>query len=199
MLECATEPYNPHLLGQAVDERGNDGGTERQRERKGGRMMEWLLNIQQAVKSMQGVVGRLLHYGGASVLHLFISLFPSILVLQLLSSVFSVRPVFQPFFHHSSLDIPSFFPQTLSFLIFPFLSLLFPSLCNFIFLFFLLSLFLPVFMPSFLTLPSSLYSFISFTLTPSVYLCQLAFILFIFQLSFLIFFCFLLLFCLVAF
>lgn len=65
MLECATEPYNPHLLGQAVDERGNDGGMERQRERKGGRMMEWLLNIQQAVKSMQGVVGRLLLYGGA--------------------------------------------------------------------------------------------------------------------------------------
>lgn len=75
MLECATEPYNPHLLGQAVDERGNDGGMGRQRERKGGRMMEWLLNIQQEVKSMQGVVGRLLHYGGPSVLHLFISLF----------------------------------------------------------------------------------------------------------------------------
>lgn len=54
---------------------GNDWGLERQRERKGGRMMEWLLNIQQAAKSMQGVVGRLLHYGGASVLHLFISLF----------------------------------------------------------------------------------------------------------------------------
>lgn len=35
-------------------------------------MMEWLLNIQQAVKSMQGVVGRL-HYGGASLLQLFIS------------------------------------------------------------------------------------------------------------------------------
>lgn len=81
MLECATEPYNLHLPGQAVDERGNDGGMERQRERKGGRMMEWLLNIQQAAKNMQGVVGRLLHYGGASVLHLFISPFPSILVL----------------------------------------------------------------------------------------------------------------------
>lgn len=95
MLECATEPYNPHLLGQAVDERGNDGGMERQeeRERKGGRMMEWLLNIQQAVKSMQGVVGRL-HYGGASVLHLFISLFPSISGPQLLSRVVSVALFF---------------------------------------------------------------------------------------------------------
>lgn len=32
MLECATEPYNPHLLGQAADERGNDGGMETLRE-----------------------------------------------------------------------------------------------------------------------------------------------------------------------
>lgn len=45
-------------------------------------MMEWLLNIQQAVKSMRGVVGRLLYYGCASVLHLFISFFPFSLVLQ---------------------------------------------------------------------------------------------------------------------
>lgn len=56
-------------------------------------MMEWLLNIQQAVKSMQGVVGRL-HYGGASVLHLFISPLFSILVPRLLSSVSSVPLVF---------------------------------------------------------------------------------------------------------
>lgn len=34
-------------------------------------MMEWLLNIQQAVKSMQGVVGRL-YYGGTSVLFFFL-------------------------------------------------------------------------------------------------------------------------------
>lgn len=67
-----------------------EGWRDRERERKGGRMMEWLLNIQQAAKSMWGVVGRLLHYGGASVLHLFISLFPSILVLQLLSSYLCV-------------------------------------------------------------------------------------------------------------
>lgn len=93
MLECATEPYNPHLLGQAADERGNDGGMETLRGRRGGRMMEWLLNIQQAVKSMQGVVGRL-HYGGASVLHLFISSLFSILVPRLLSSVSSVPLVF---------------------------------------------------------------------------------------------------------
>lgn len=77
MLECATEPYNLHLFGQAVDERGGGGMTEgwrdgeRERERKGGRMMEWLLNIQQAAASMQGVVGRLLRYGGASGLFTF--------------------------------------------------------------------------------------------------------------------------------
>ena len=73
-------------------------------------MMEWLLNIQQAVKSMQGVVGRL-HYGGASVLHLFISPLFSILVPRLLSCVSSVPLVF--FFLSLFLGIPSFYPQTL--------------------------------------------------------------------------------------
>lgn len=65
MSECATEPYNPHLLGQAVDEVGNDGGMEGWSGRKRGGMMEWLLNIQHAAESMQRVVGRL-HYGHAA-------------------------------------------------------------------------------------------------------------------------------------
>ena len=87
-------------------------------------MMEWLLNIQQAVKSMQGVVGRL-HYGGASVLHLFISPLFSILVPRLLSCVSSVPLVF--FFCHS-------FSAFLHFTHRLFLRLLtstfLPSLCN---------------------------------------------------------------------
>lgn len=127
MLECATEPYNPHLLGQAADERGNDGGMETLRGRRGGRMMERLLNIQQAVKSMQGVVGRL-HYGGASVLHLFISSLFSILVPRLLSSVSSVPLVF---FCHSfptsfllPVSCPSSLALTFSVFITSFLSVL---------------------------------------------------------------------------
>lgn len=39
MLECATEPYNPHLPGQATEEGGNDRGMEGQRER--GKEAEW--------------------------------------------------------------------------------------------------------------------------------------------------------------
>lgn len=77
MPECATEPYNPHLLGQAVDEGGNDGGMEGWRGRKRGGMMEWLLNIQHAAESMQRVVGSL-HYAPpirAPSLHLFLSYF----------------------------------------------------------------------------------------------------------------------------
>lgn len=78
-LQCWNVPSSltiPICLGRP---RMREGMTEewrdRERERKGGRMMEWLLNIQQAVKSMQGVVGRLL-YGGASVLrHFFFFLF----------------------------------------------------------------------------------------------------------------------------
>lgn len=71
MPECATEPYNPHLLGQAAEEGGNDGGTGGWTGRKRGRMMEWLLNIQHAAESMRRVVGSL-HYGAASRLHVFI-------------------------------------------------------------------------------------------------------------------------------
>lgn len=71
MPECATEPYNPHLLGQAVEEGGNDGGMEGWIGRKRGRMMEWLLNIQHAAESMRRVVGSL-HYGAASQLHVFV-------------------------------------------------------------------------------------------------------------------------------
>lgn len=66
MAECATEPYNPHLLGQAVKEGGrDDGGMEGWIGRKRGRMMEWLLNIQHAAESGRRVVGSL-HYGSIS-------------------------------------------------------------------------------------------------------------------------------------
>lgn len=144
MRECATEPYNPHLPGQAMDEGGNDGGMERRRERKGGRMMEWLLNIQQAVKSMQGVVGRL-HYGGASVLHLFVSFsfyFSSTASGQCLVCC----PVFQSFYCHSFPDIPSFFLQTpLHFLSFVFPPVVISATLRWVpsFLLFILTCFYP--------------------------------------------------------
>lgn len=90
MPECATEPYNPHLLGQAVEEGGNDGGMEGWIGRKRGRMMEWLLNIQHAVESMRRVVGSL-HYGAMSQLHLFIFFFPILVtVCGKTASLFSV-------------------------------------------------------------------------------------------------------------
>lgn len=63
--------------------------------------MEWPLNIQQAVKSMQGVVGRL-HYGGASVLHLFIS-FSFYFSTRLLDSFLSVAQFFFSLFFLSLL------------------------------------------------------------------------------------------------
>ena len=89
--EFATEPYNPHL---PVDERGNDGRMERRRERKGGRMMEWLLNIQQAGRSMQGVVGRLQF--SISYLSLFL-----ILALKFPSSGFFVPCIFVVLCHYT--------------------------------------------------------------------------------------------------
>lgn len=106
VAECATEPYNPHLLGQAV-EGGNDGGMEGWIGRKRGRMMEWLLNIQHAVESMWRVVGSL-HYGAASRLHRFI--FPilasfwnnSIAFLCLLSFVWYWWYFETPYFSFSS-------------------------------------------------------------------------------------------------
>lgn len=78
MPECATEPYNPHLLGQAVEEGGNDGGTEGWIRRKRGRMMEWLLNIQHAGESRRCCwVSALWRRAAAPSLHRFRSYFRS--------------------------------------------------------------------------------------------------------------------------
>lgn len=114
-LWCWNAPASltiPICLGEPWMSGGNDWGMERQRERKGGRMMEWLLNIQQAAKSMQGVVGRLLHYGGASELHLFISLFfpLSILDPQHLSSHLCVAPFQFPSVTFPNCNCFIFFP-----------------------------------------------------------------------------------------
>lgn len=51
MLECATQPYNPHLAGAGPCRRGGVGV----RGRRG--MMEWLLNIQQAGSGERGGPG----------------------------------------------------------------------------------------------------------------------------------------------
>lgn len=121
MLECATEPYNPHLLVQAVDEGGNDGGmekTEREERRQ---------NDGVAIKYTAGSEE---HAGCCweAVLRWHISaLFLSILVPRLLDSVLSAARFFS-LFTVSFCYTPSFSQQT-SFS--PFYAHCFASCCNF--------------------------------------------------------------------
>lgn len=95
MLECAIEPYNPHLPGQATDEGGNDRGMEGQREREERRQNDGV-----AIKYTAGSEE---HAGCCweAALWWRISapsfLFLSILVPQLLDTVLSVALFFQSF------------------------------------------------------------------------------------------------------
>ena len=137
--------------------------------------MEWLLNIQQAVKNMQGVVGRLLHYGGASLLHLFISLFPSIFGTIASQQCVVCCAVFFPqsfiFHHFIPFFLFSYLPSSSSLFLLIFLSFSsFLLFFHFSFLFFIHAIFLSnclSFLSPFLYFLSSFLS--CFILFPSLF------------------------------
>lgn len=102
MLECATEPYNPHLLVQAVDEGGNDGGMEKtereERRQNDGVAIKYTAGSEEHAGCCWEAVLRW-HIG---------ALFLSILVPRLLDSVLSVARFFSLFTVTPFVTLPHF-------------------------------------------------------------------------------------------